>query len=169
MRNPCFFSGANAVSNNRKSMSSSSLLLSLLELLSISTDKYSTIYLKLRLNRQKRRKDLFIGWCRVKNRKFDWTYLRAFAMLSSHSSVFHGYFSGEIRRRSKTLKISETSNSYPQTANFGLRFAVYTPNVNLKLSIIFSVLPRLFDWAIDTFLSYFLERGERLWQVYHCF
>ena len=32
---------------------------------------------------------------------------------------------------------------------------------------IFSALLRVFNWAIDTFLWYFLERDERVWQVYH--
>ena len=34
---------------------------------------------------------------------------------------------------------------------------------------IFSALLRVFNWAIDTFLWYFLERDERVWQVYHHF
>ena len=34
---------------------------------------------------------------------------------------------------------------------------------------IFSALLRVFNWAIDTFLWYFLERDGRVWQVYHHF
>ena len=34
---------------------------------------------------------------------------------------------------------------------------------------IFRALPRVFNWAIDTFLSYVLERNETVWQGYHHF